>query len=143
MNKVFVSAVLYGVNKGINNLMSSKAGTVICRYISKEMFNFLMNRGVASPDMKNKDLEEMLVNKLKLAKKIEIIEDDKNVILKIYQPTLTDFLEEMMKNKVPLILCPFLATVTEVYRNRGVRIFLKDGNSTEYGIELVFSKTRH
>jgi len=49
----------------------------------------------------------------------------------------------MMKNKVPLILCPFLATVTEVYRNRGVRIFLKDGNPTEYGIELVFSKTRH
>ena len=104
------------------------------------MFEFLVNRGIAKRDMSIKELEKLLVDKLGLAENVEIQDSGDKLSVKVYSPTLTDFLEEMMKNRVPLILCPLIAVLIEVYHTKGVKLNLENALPRDYGIELVFSK---
>jgi len=115
---------------------------VICRYISKGMFEFLESRGIARRDMSNSELEKLLVDTFGLADEVKIIEDSDEVTVMVIHPTLTDFLEEMMIRRIPIILCPFIATIIEVYSYRGITLRFEGGRPTEYGINLMFSKVR-
>ena len=140
VSQAFVSSILYGVNKGLSVILTTEGGKAICRYIARGMFEFLVNRGIAKRDMSIKELEKLLVDKLGLAENVEIQDSGDKLSVKVYSPTLTDFLEEMMKNRVPLILCPLIAVLIEVYHTKGVKLNLENALPRDYGIELVFSK---
>ena len=140
VSQAFISSVLFGVNKGLNMVMTVKGGSIICRCIAKGMFEFLESRGLARPNMTDEELRDLLINKLGLAEDVEIAEKDEKLFVRVFRPTLTDFLEEMMKKEVPLVMCPYIATLIEVYSQRGVNLALHDAIQREYGIELVFVK---
>lgn len=123
-------------------LMTRSGGMVICRYISKGMFEFLESRGIARRDMSNSELEKLLVDTFGLADEVKIIEDSDEVTVMVIHPTLTDFLEEMMIRRIPIILCPFIATIIEVYSYRGITLRFEGERPTEYDINLMFSKVR-
>ena len=58
VSNAFASAILFGVNKGLNHLMNEAGGKAVCRYIGIEMYNFLKVRGLIKDEMTKEDLKE-------------------------------------------------------------------------------------
>lgn len=140
VSQAFVSSVLFGVNKAFSRIMTESGGRAISKCIAEGMFEFLEDAGLARRDMSNEELRDLLVEKLGLAEDVEVVEEGDQLVMRVVRPTLVDFLQELMKKKVPLVLCPYIATVQVVYSSRGVRLTFRGGAPREYGIDLVFRK---
>ncbi len=138
VSQAFVSSILFGVNKAFSRIMTESGGRAISKCIAEGMFEFLEDMGLARRDMSNNELRDLLVKKLGLAEDVKIVEEGDRLVVQVVRPTLTDFLQELMRKRVPLVLCPYIASIQVVYSSRGVRLAFQGGEPREYGIDLVF-----
>ncbi|MCQ6254172.1 MAG: hypothetical protein HZY31_04320, partial [Methanocaldococcus sp.] len=68
---LFLSALYYGINKSIGDVMGS-GGMVLGRRTSKEMVNFLKDEGILKENMSFEDIKELFVDKFGLSEDLKI-----------------------------------------------------------------------
>ena len=142
IDPIFVSALYYGINKGIVNIIGT-GGQVLGRKTAKEMISFLKEEGVIREDMSDEDIRDLFVNVFGLSEDLNIEDRGEEVVLHVVKPTLRPFLERIMKEKIIPYICPFIYLLSEIYsQNKGYKLMFKNTAPEGEGIKLVFKKIK-
>ncbi|WP_423793375.1 hypothetical protein ACPB8Q_03945 [Methanocaldococcus indicus] len=138
IDPLFVSALYYGINKGINNIIGS-GGKVLGRIVSKEIITFLEEFGI-----KNVDIKKLFTEIFGLAEDLKIVEDDEKVIFTVVNPTLKEFLKKSMEEKIQLYICPFIHLLSELYsKDKDYKLMLLNVEPiSENEVNLIFKKVK-
>ncbi len=142
VNPVFVSALYYGINKGIGEVMGS-GGMVLSRVTSKAMLEFLREKGILHENMSDDEVKELFVKVLGLSEDLEIQEDEMEVSFVIVKPTLVDFLKKVTEENIKPYICPFIHILAKVYENgKDYKLMLEDVFPEGDVVKLKFKKVR-
>ncbi len=135
-----VNALFYGINKSIGEIMG-QGGAVLGRRVSQEIVQFLESRDLINKDMNDSDIVNLFVNVMKLSKDLKIIDDKDFVTFKIVEPTLKDFLNEIMQRNITPYVCPFVGVLCNIYSEiKGIKLTLSKVIPKENEVDLVFKK---
>ncbi len=142
VNPVFVSALYYGINKGIGEVMGS-GGMVLSRVTSKAMLEFLREKGILHENMSDDEVKELFVKVLGLSEDLEIQEDEMEVSFVVVKPTLVDFLKKVTEENIKPYICPFIHILAKVYENgKDYKLMLEDVFPEGDVVKLKFKKVR-
>ncbi len=142
VNPLFVSALYYGINKGIGEVMGS-GGMVLSRVTSKAMLEFLREKGILHENMSDDEVKELFVKVLGLSEDLEIQEDEMEVSFVIVKPTLVDFLKKVTEENIKPYICPFIHILAKVYENgKDYKLMLEDVFPEGDVVKLKFKKVR-
>ncbi len=140
IDSIFVSALYYGINKGIVEVMG-EGGKVLGRRTSLEMLKLLKDIGLIKENMKDDEIKNLFVDNFGLSEDL-IIEDSENEIkFKVVKPTLDLFLQKINEEKIEPFVCPFIHLLSLIYsEGRNYNLMLKEVNPTTEGAEIIFKK---
>ena len=142
VNPLFVSALYYGINKGIGEVMGS-GGMVLSRVTSKAMLEFLREKGILHENMSDDEVKELFVKVLGLSEDLEIQEDEMEVSFVVVKPTLVDFLKKVTEENIKPYICPFIHILAKVYENgKDYKLMLEDIFPEGDIVKLKFKKVR-
>ncbi len=142
VNPLFVSALYYGINKGIGEVMGS-GGMVLSRVTSKAMLEFLREKGILHENMSDDEVKELFVKVLGLSEDLEIQEDEMEVSFVVVKPTLVDFLKKVTEENIKPYICPFIHILAKVYENgKDYKLMLEDVFPEGDVVKLKFKKVR-
>ncbi len=142
VNPVFVSALYYGINKGICEVMGS-GGMVLSRVTSKAMLDFLREKGILHENMSKDEVKELFVKVLGLSEDLEIQENEREVFFVVVKPTLVDFLNKLMEENIKPYICPFIHILAKVYENgKDYKLMLEEVFPGGDRVRLKFKKIR-
>ncbi|WP_457611721.1 hypothetical protein [Methanocaldococcus sp.] len=137
VSPVFVSALYYGINKGISDILG-EGSKVLSRKISMEMINFLEDVGYLNNIKDKEDLIKLFTKDFGLAEDLKIEENDDEVIFIVINPTLDLFIKKM--KTVPQV-CPFIHLLSLPYSKLfNVKLMFKDVIIEGNKIKLIFKK---
>ncbi|ADC70097.1 conserved hypothetical protein [Methanocaldococcus sp. FS406-22] len=141
IDSLFVSALYYGINKAISDVMGD-GGKVLGRRASYEMIKFLKELGILKEKMSNEEIKNLFVDTFGLSEDLNIIEDDKKVIFEVVRPTLDVFLKKLMEENLKPYVCPFMYLLSDIYgESNNCRLMLYDViPESEEKIKLIFKK---
>ncbi|GBF36315.1 hypothetical protein [Methanofervidicoccus abyssi] len=126
IDPIFVSALYYGINKAIVNIIGT-GGQVLGREASRKMLELLKEEDIIKENMKDEDIKDTFVNIFGLSEDLKIENNNDEVIFHVVRPTLSLFLERIAKEKIPLYICPFMYLLSEIYSyNKGYNLMFKN-----------------
>ncbi len=139
---LFLSALYYGINKSIGDVMGS-GGMVLGRRTSKEMVNFLKDEGILKENMSFEDIKELFVDKFGLSEDLKIEDSGKEVVFYVIKPTLSKFLQKIKEQNLKPFVCPFIHLLSYLYEelnNYKFRLMLTDVQQEHDTVKLIFKK---
>ena len=99
IDPIFVSALYYGINKAIVNIIGT-GGQVLGRETSRKMVELLKEENIIKENMGDEDIKDIFVNIFGLSEDLKIENNNDEVIFHVVRPTLSLFLERIMKEKI-------------------------------------------
>ncbi|ADP77129.1 conserved hypothetical protein [Methanothermus fervidus DSM 2088] len=134
---VFLNSLFYGINSALYELLG-ESGKTVGMTVAKHMKKFLERHGYIQDKMNISDLKNLFL-KFNLAESFEIKENDKNVILIVKKPYLSEFLQEMLKEGKTPYICPYVHLMSLLYMDiTGKKISFDRPYIDKDEVQLIF-----
>ncbi|XRO74828.1 hypothetical protein ACO3TA_05410 [Methanocaldococcus sp. 28A] len=142
IDSVFVSALYYGINKAISDIVGT-ASMVIGRRASEEIIKLLKEIGLLHDNMTKEDIINLFVNTFGLSEDLIIEEKDDKVIFTIVKPTLDLFLKKLMEENSAPYVCPYIYLLSNIYEiNKEYKLMLHEIIPQSDQVKLIFKKIK-
>ena len=142
IDPIFVSALYYGINKAIVNIIGT-GGQVLGREASRKMLELLKEENIIKENMKDEDIKDIFVNIFGLSEDLKIENNNDEVIFHVVRPTLSLFLERIVKEKITPYICPFIYLLSEIYSyNKEYNLMFKNTLPEGDTVKLMFKKIK-
>ncbi len=140
IDSVFVSALYYGINKAIINVMGT-GGMVLGRRTSHEMVGLLKDMGIIKDSMTDEEIKNLFSNTFGLSEDLIITENNDEVIFEVVNPTLDLFLKKMMEERIEPYVCPFIHLLSTIYtETRDCNLMLRQVIPENDRAKIIFKK---